>query len=96
MITKKGYQSLHYIFFHQLQQVFELAAAWYTYTFAHDGAWCTPAQGLINIQLQPRNQTSQADIGLYFITIVISESRRRKKTNNKNLKLFLLVLKVNC
>ena len=38
MITKKGDQSLYYNFLHQLQQVFELAAAWYTYTFAHDGA----------------------------------------------------------
>ena len=58
--------------------------------FAHDGAWYTPAQRLINIQLQPRNQTSQAGIGLHFIAIVISESRR-KKSYNKNLKLYLLV-----
>ena len=50
MITKKSYQSLHHIFLHQLQQVFELAAEWYTHPFAHDGAWYAPAQGLINIQ----------------------------------------------
>ena len=60
MVTKKGHQSLHYIFLHQLQQVFELAAAWYTNTFSHYGTWCTRAQGLINIQLQPKNRTPQA------------------------------------
>ena len=77
MITKKGHQSLHYIFLNQLQQVFQHAAAWYTYTFAHDEAWYTLVQDLINIQLHPRNQTSQAGIDLYFIAIVISESRRK-------------------
>ena len=78
MITKKGHQSLHYIFLHQRQQIFELAAAWYKYVFAHDGAWYTPVQGLINIQFQSENQTSQAGIGLYFISIVLSEFRQKK------------------
>ena len=27
---------------------------WYTCNFAHDEEWLTPAQGLINIQLEPR------------------------------------------
>ena len=45
---------------------------------------------LINIHLEPRNQTSQAGIGLHFIAIAISESRR-KKSYNKNQKLYLLV-----
>ena len=66
-----------------------MAEAWDTYAFAHDGAWYTPAQGLIKIQRHPRNQTPQAGIGLHFVAIVISECTR-KKSNNKNEKLSLL------
>ena len=84
-----------YIFLHQLKQVLELVGAWYTYTFAHDRAWYTPALDLINIQLQLRNQTPQASIGLYFISIVISESHR-KKSNKRNQKLSLLVPNIKC
>ena len=40
----KDHQLLHYIFPHQLQEIFELAAAWYTYAFAYDGAWYTLTQ----------------------------------------------------
>ena len=47
---------------------------------SHDGAWYTPVQSLMNIQLQPGNQTSQASIGLYFIAIIISESREKSQT----------------
>ena len=67
-----------YSFLYQLQQIFELAVASYNYAFAHDEAWYIPVQGLIYIQLQHRNQTAQAGIGLHFIAIVISESRRKK------------------
>ena len=90
MITKKCHQSLQYIFLQKLQQVFELAAAWYTYAFAHDGVSYTPAQCLINIQLHLSCQVLRADIGLHFFAIAKSESRR-KKSNNKNQKLSLLV-----
>lgn len=48
---------------------------WYT---AGDGEWYTAAQGLINIQLQPKNQNLQVGIGLHFIAIVICEPRQKK------------------
>ena len=43
--------------------------------FAHDEACYTPAQNLLNNQLQLRMQAPQGDIGLHFIAPVTSESR---------------------
>ena len=43
--------------------------------FAHDEACYTPAQSLLNNQLQLRMQAPQGDIGLHFIARVTSESR---------------------
>ena len=90
MIIKKGHQSLHYIFLHQFQYISELNATGYIYAFAHDEACYTPAQCLLNNQLQPRMQAPQVNIGLHFIALITSESRWNN-SNSRNYRLSLLV-----